>query len=182
MMHKVPNMKNGGLTTFDEVQDETSNLPFEGAFDTKTQREILEEMLSDPFRPYSPLEISTLLEKQFRTLREAFSNLERLGLIIKEGSDRQRPKYRINVRSNRILALSLYLYGKNDDRYNTRYMLNAMKDHCVKEFPELVCSTYNAIAVDGTVTLHGQFALFTISESPKEEMIKVRSEKVGVTT
>jgi hypothetical protein len=126
------------LVIFDDPEDGISSSPFEGVFETKTQREILEEMLSDPFRPYTPTEISELLGKKFRTLREAFTKLERLRLIIKDNSDSQRPKYRINNDSHRILALSFYLLAQNDDKFETDTMKIALKRYCRKEFPEMM--------------------------------------------
>jgi hypothetical protein len=153
------------LVIFEDPEDGISSSPFEGVFETKTQREILEEMLSDPFRPYTPTEISELLGKRFRTLREAFTKLERMRLIIKDNSDSQRPKYSINNDSYRILALSFYLLAQNDDKFETDTMKKALKRYCRKEFPEMMTYPSGTILMERMIIIpEGRVPYFSSEE------------------
>ena len=171
-------MTNEEMIIFNGPEDQVSSIPFQGVFETKTQREILEEMLSDPFRNYTPTEISDLLGKKFRTLREAFTKLEQLQLIIKDNSDRQRPKYRINNNSYRIIALSLFLLAQNDDRYHTDSFRKAMRTYCRKEFPEMTTYPSGTIIMERMVVIpEKKIPYIKTSEQtpPNEVMIEVKT-------
>lgn len=170
-------MEKSQIVTLDGPEDSLSSAPFDGVFDTRTQREILEEMISDPFRQYTPSEISDLLGKQFRTLRESFSRLEKLDLIVKDDSDRQRPKYRINIDSHRILALSFYLLAKNDDKFKTQTMKTAMRKYCRKEFPDMFTLPNGTIVMERMIVVPENKGPFIRSEQTltNERIIEVKT-------
>lgn len=90
--------------------------PFGGLFNSKTRTAIIEELVSDPYHVYSPKEIAQLLDTTYPTLRSHLNELVESGLIEKDTMDDSRPKYRMNFKSKRLIALSLLMDAINDDR------------------------------------------------------------------
>ena len=128
--------------------------PFAGLFENKAQREVIQEIIANPFQVYTQKEMAELLERTNPTLRYALTNLVEMGILIKVDSDSQRPKYQINNRSKSIMGLTFLNLAINDDRFNTDSMNRAIIKYSKREFPHAFNINVQNIVISGSNMVH----------------------------
>ena len=149
-----------------------SEEPFGGLFTSKTKSALIEEFISDPYHVYRPKELAELLDTPYPTLRSHFSYLVDSGLILKDTRDAGRPKYKVNFRSKRLIALSLLMDAINDDRDGTdtmdKSMISYSQSHLANRYDNIQ-GAVNLISIHAghinELTIHGQNEQYPITIS-----------------
>ena len=92
---------------------------FAGLFGDSHLSRIIAQIVADPFQVYRPKELA---EASVPSTRKALRILTRLGLLIRNDTDRQHPSYTVNLDSKKYLALTLLSYSVVDDSIGTDCM------------------------------------------------------------
>jgi hypothetical protein len=146
--------------------------PFDGLFNSKMRSRLVEEIVSDPYHKFRPKEMADLLETTYPTLRSHFMGLVDSQLLIKDESDKARPRYRVNFESKKIIALSLLMDAINDDRGGTdtmdRAIINYYNEHLSRKYQDII-GRVNLIAIKADkvdkITIEGQDESFPVTIS-----------------
>lgn len=105
-----------------EEIEEIDMRPFAGLFGDSHLSRIIAQIIADPFQVYRPKDLEELAEASAPSTRKALRILTRLGLLIRNDTDRQHPSYKVNLDSKKYLALTLLLYSVVDDSIGTDCM------------------------------------------------------------
>ncbi|HOO53008.1 MAG TPA: hypothetical protein PLX30_02090 [Methanothrix sp.] len=105
-------------------------LPFGGLFGNTVFMRVLREIVADPYREFRPKDLEILTSASPPMIGESLQKLESFGLLVKGSNDSQRPFYRANLESQRLIALTFLAYAVNDDRDANDDMAVAVKDYC----------------------------------------------------
>jgi hypothetical protein len=92
--------------------------------------------------------------------------------LIKDESDKARPRYRVNFESKKIIALSLLMDAINDDRGGTdtmdRAIINYYNEHLSRKYQDII-GRVNLIAIKADkvdkITIEGQDESFPVTIS-----------------
>ncbi len=149
-----------------------SDEPFGGLFTSRIKSALIEEFISDPYHVYRPKELAELLDASYPTLRSHFSHLVDSGLILKDTRDAGRPKYRVNFKSKRLIALSLLMDAINDDRDGTdtmdESMINYSRSHLANIYGDIQ-GAVNYISIHAghinELTINGQNERYPVTIS-----------------
>ena len=96
---------------------------FAGLFGDSHLSWIIAQIVADPFQVYRPKDLEELAEASAPSTRKALRILTRLGLLIRNDTDRQHPSYKANLDSKKKhLALTLLSYSVVDDSIGTDCM------------------------------------------------------------
>jgi hypothetical protein len=102
----------------DEIED-YDLLPYGGLFGNSHLVRVIRQIVADPFEEYRPSDLKELAEVSAPSIRNDLKLLTRLGILIKDSSDKQHPIYRTNTECKRYFALTLLAYAVIDDRNGT---------------------------------------------------------------
>lgn len=108
---------------------ESIEQPFGGLFGNTVFLRVLREILADPYREFRPKDLEILTSASPPMIGESLKKLESFGLLEKGSNDTQRPFYRANLESQRLIALTFLAYAVNDDRDGNNDMAVAIKDY-----------------------------------------------------
>lgn len=103
--------------------------PYGGLFGDTVIAQVVEEIVADPHPDYRPRDLEKLTGASSPAVRKALNTLTSLGLLNKDGSDKQHPVYRANTKSKKFVALTLLAYAMLDDRDGTSCMDTAIRDY-----------------------------------------------------
>jgi hypothetical protein len=104
-------------------------LPYDGLFGDSNLIRVIRQVIADPFTEYRPIDLQMLTQNRAPTIRESLKILTALGLLIKDESDRQHPKYRVNIESKKYVALTFLAYAILDDRNGTDCLDDVIADY-----------------------------------------------------
>jgi len=107
--------------------------PYGGLFGNSVRARVVQEIVANPYRIHHPKELEGMTDSSPPSVRGALNTLIKLGLVIKDSSDKQRPTYEVNLESKKLTALTLLSYAILDDREGTDLMNNAVLEHCVTQ-------------------------------------------------
>jgi hypothetical protein len=110
--------------------------PYGGLFGTGVNARVVEQVVADPYRDYRPKDLMELEKASAPAIRKALADLTRLGLLVKDRSDRQHPVYRVNLSSKKLVALTLLAYASLDDRDGCNCMDEAVLEYCRTDLRE----------------------------------------------
>lgn len=125
------------LSEEDEQKLEAGKLPYSGLFGNSVLLRVIEEIVADPHREFRPKKLQILTASSPPSIKTALDALTAQGLLRKTSSDPQRPVYKVNLESKRLAALTHLAYAVTDDRDETNYMDEAIKDYCNDVFGEM---------------------------------------------
>lgn len=74
---------------------------FAGLFGDSHLSRIIAQIVADPFQVYRPKDLEELAEASAPSTRKALRILTRLGLLIRNDTDRQHPPYKANLDSKK---------------------------------------------------------------------------------
>jgi hypothetical protein len=128
------------LSEEEEQKLEAGKLPYSGLFGNSVLLRVVEEIVADPHREFRPKKLQILTASSPPSIKTALDALTAQGLLRKSSSDPQRPVYKVNLESKRLTALTHLAYAVIDDREDTNYMDEAIKDYCNDVFSEIWAS------------------------------------------
>ena len=117
------------LSEEDEMQMESSRLPFGGLFGNTVLLRVIREITADPYREFRPKDLEVLAASSAPRIKNALEALSAQNMLEKISSDPQRPVYRVNLASKRLVALTLLAYAVTDDRDKTACMEDAIRHY-----------------------------------------------------
>ncbi len=106
------------------------DMPYGGLFGNNIQIKIIEEIVADPYRSYQPKDFEEMTGAT--SIKKAFNNIIKLGLIKKEKTEDGEVVYKPNLGSKIITALTLLSYALIDDRDGTNIMDKTIEDYFLK--------------------------------------------------
>jgi hypothetical protein len=118
------------LSPEDEEKLKISELPFGGLLGNSVLLRVIQEIIADPYREFRPKMLRTLTSSSPPRIQIALDILTSLRFVENTSNDAQRPVYRANLESKRLMALTLLAYAINDDRDGTDCMNEAIKYYC----------------------------------------------------
>ncbi len=121
------------LSEDDEKQMESSRLPFGGLFGNTVLLRVIREITADPYREFRPKDLEVLAASSAPRIKFALEALVKQNLLENISSDPQRPVYRVNLASKRLMALTLLAYSVTDDRDGTACMQDAIRHYYDEE-------------------------------------------------
>ena len=110
--------------------------PYGGLFGTGVNARVVEQVVADPYRDYRPKDLMELEKASAPAIRRALADLTRLGLLVRDRSDRQHPVYRVDRSSKKLVALTLLAYASLDDRDGCNCMDAAVLEYCRTDLRE----------------------------------------------
>ncbi|MBN1236222.1 MAG: hypothetical protein JW999_09280 [Methanotrichaceae archaeon] len=117
------------LSDEDERRLEFCRLPFGGLFGNTVLLRVIREITADPYREFRPKELEALTASSAPRIKNALEALVAQGLLENISSDSQRPVYKANLSSKRLMALTLLAYAVTDDRDGTDCMNDAVRHY-----------------------------------------------------
>jgi len=124
------------LSDEDEGRLEFSRLPFGGLFGNTVLIRVIREITADPYREFRPRELEVLTSSSAPRIKNALELLAAQGLLENISCDSQRPVFRVNLSSKRLMALTLLAYAVTDDRDGTDCMDDAVRHYYVDKLSE----------------------------------------------
>jgi hypothetical protein len=122
--------------------------PYLGLLGNTVITNLVEEVVADPYSEYRPKELEELLGVSSPAIRKALNILTILRLLEKDGTDKKRPIYTVNVESKKFIALTLLAYAVVDDKDGTDYMNEAIRGYCDSELGQQFEEPYVITAED----------------------------------
>lgn len=98
--------------------------PFGGTLGDTPILKVVEEMVADPFDPYTSQELAEFTGLSLMEVNDALEKLCMVGLVTQNGDT-----YTVNVECKRYLALTLLAYAVLDDAWGTDLMVHVMRDY-----------------------------------------------------
>ncbi len=128
---------------FSEEIIEHIDEPFDGLFGNNVQTRVVEELAADPHNIFRPKDLEELTDASTPSIRKALNNLIELNLVKKEKEDSQHPLYKVNLDSNKLIALTFLSLALIDDKEDSDCMDQAIREYCIKEdlFPRVQANT-----------------------------------------
>ena len=126
-MHVIP-MTDEKLPPLPRKLERYLDRPYGGLFGNSVHARVIEEMVADPHHDYRPKELVRLTGASAPAVRRALSTLTGLGLLVDDRSDSQHPVYRVDLKSNKFVALTLLSLAMLDDREGTACMDTALRE------------------------------------------------------
>jgi hypothetical protein len=118
--------------------EEHLDQPYGGLFGDSVNAKVIEEIISDPYSDYRPKFLEQMTGASPPSVRSALKILTSLGLLLKDSSDRQHPKFTVNFKSKKAVALTLLSYAVIDDREHSDCMDSAIMDYCATVLKEKI--------------------------------------------
>jgi hypothetical protein len=105
-------------------------LPYGGLFGDAVIVRIVQEIVADPNRQFTPKYLERLTGRSLPQIKASLDTLVNLKLLKKIQADPQRPIYETNLASNQLMALTFLAYSSIDDREGTTCMKEAVFEYC----------------------------------------------------
>jgi hypothetical protein len=139
------------LSDEEERRLEFCRLPFGGLLGNTVLLRVIREITADPYREFRPKELEALTASSAPRIKNALELLAAQGLLENVSSDSQRPAYRVNLSSKRLMALTFLAYAVTDDRDATNYMDDAVRHYYEEQLGEAAqCRKIGIFAVENS--------------------------------
>ncbi len=115
---------------FPEEITEHIDEPFNGLFGNNVQTRVVEELTADPHNIFRPKDLEELTDASTPSIRKALTNLVELGLVKKDDRDSQHPRYKVDLGSKVLKALTFLSLSLIDDMEGTDCMDQAIVEYC----------------------------------------------------
>lgn len=140
------------LSEEDEKQMDAIKLPFGGLFGNTVLLRVIREITADPYREFRPKDLEVLASSSAPRIKNALEALVKQNLLENISRDPQRPVYKVNLASKRLVALTLLAYAVTDDRDGTDCMQDAIRhyyDEEIRDEPESKDGNEISISAEG---------------------------------
>lgn len=107
--------------------------PYGGFFGNAVIVQVIQEIVANPSEEIRPTDLADSLEKSYNMVNSALNTLTVLKFLQKDLGDPQRPIYRVDLNSKRLLALTFFASAVVDDRDGTDTMIDEVLDYCSTE-------------------------------------------------
>ena len=151
-----------------EEIEEMDMRPFGGLFGDSHLSRIIAQIIADPFQVYRPKDLEELAEASAPSTRKALRILTRLGLLVRNDTDRQHPSYTVNLDSKKYLALTLLSYSVVDDSIGTDCMDDLIAEYYDSDLRDRYESNSSSVREDVSTEESDQTA-FERSIPPSNE-------------
>ena len=159
-----------------EEIDEIDMRPFAGLFGDSHLSRIIPQIVADPFEVYRPKDLEELAEASAPSTRKALRILTRLGLLIRNDTDRQHPSFKVNLSSKKYLALTLLSYSVVDDSIGTDCMDDLIAEYYNSDLRERYESNNSSLSEDVSAKGCDETALESCIPPSDEEFRESRKE------
>ena len=157
-----------------EEIEEMDMRPFGGLFGDSHLSRIIAQIIADPFQVYRPKDLEELAEASAPSTRKALRILTRLGLLIKNDTDRQHPSYKVNLDSKKYMALTILSYSVVDDSIGTNCMDDLIAEYYDSDLRDRYESNNSSVIEDVSIEEPDQTA-FEGSIPPSNEAFRESS-------
>jgi len=118
------------LSADDEEKIRLGELPFGGFLGNSVLLRVIQEVIADPYREFRPKALKILASSSPPSIKKALDELVSSGFMENISEDTQRPVYKVNLQSKRLIALTHLAYAVTDDRDGTNCMDDAIEHYC----------------------------------------------------
>lgn len=124
----------GDVELLPTADDQLVGSPFGGLLGNSVAVRVLNQIVADPYTVYTTHSLGNLAGATPPRVREALTHLAAIGFLLKDSNNPNRPLYRANPDSKRLIALTLLSYAVLDDHHSTSHFDTAILDYLAGEY------------------------------------------------